>query len=144
MTQYFRHWHRHRHGFGFPFLPLFLFFAFANGALFVGAVMAALSLVLFVATAVLVVRSVAIPVVQSIIASLADLPAAPRLARRRAPVPAPRPAPAFPSVASGPATYRQQLLDILKERFVRGELTIAEFEERAAQVVRDPTVRHLG
>jgi uncharacterized membrane protein len=52
------------------------------------------------------------------------------------------PGPALSAV--GPAAYRQRLLDVLKARFVRGEIALAEYEARVAQVIRNPSVTHLG
>jgi hypothetical protein len=52
------------------------------------------------------------------------------------------PGPALSAV--GAAAHRQRLLDVLKARFVRGELALSEYEARVAQVIRDPSVKHLG
>jgi hypothetical protein len=39
--------------------------------------------------------------------------------------------------------YRKRLLEVLKERYVGGQISLAEFEARAGRIVRDPSARHL-
>jgi hypothetical protein len=73
--------------------------------------------------------------------------------RRRKPQPAPAPVlPAAPYRLSGGALaaadgldlYRRRLLEVLKERYVRGQISLAEFEASATLIARDPSARHLG
>jgi uncharacterized membrane protein len=52
--------------------------------------------------------------------------------------------PAALSHRGGQSLYRDRLLEVLKERFVRGEITLAEYERRVTQVIRDPSARHLA
>jgi hypothetical protein len=66
-----------------------------------------------------------------------------------APAPAPLAAPYRLSggalaAADGLDLYRRRLLDVLKERYVRGQISLAEFEASAARIARDPSARHLG
>ena len=128
-----RRQHRSRHvHFPLPLILLLVFFGVTHIGAIVGLVMLmALTIALCVAGVVLTTR-VAIPMLRSAFLS-ADTPVA-------------MPAPARPvlAVPAGPHAYRQQLLDVLKDRYVRGEITLAEYETRVGQVVRDPSVRHLG
>ena len=121
------------------------------GALAVGLTMAALVLVLALLTAALVVTTsvllshAATPAVRG--CSSRALPGSPSarldgLPSRYAPADLRLPGPALS--AAGPAADRQRLLEVLKARFVRGELALSEYEARVAQVIRDPSVRHLG
>jgi hypothetical protein len=39
--------------------------------------------------------------------------------------------------------YRKRLLEVLKDRYVGGQISLAEFEARAGRIARDPSARHL-
>jgi hypothetical protein len=39
--------------------------------------------------------------------------------------------------------YRKRLLEVLKERYVGGQISLADFEARAGRIARDPSARHL-
>ena len=41
----------------------------------------------------------------------------------------------------GQTAFRQQLTDLLKERYVRGDLTLGEFEARVGHLYQDPALR---
>jgi hypothetical protein len=40
--------------------------------------------------------------------------------------------------------YRLRLLDVLKDRYVKGQISLDDFEARATRIARDPSARHLG
>ncbi len=138
--------HRHHHG---PWLPFFLFFAFlafGSGPLLMmaGMLLFTLLVVALVAGGALLAGYVLMPAAQQLVAALTG-----RASRQLIPrsagstVSLPRYG-AAPAVVAGADAYRRRLLDVLKERYVRGEITLAEFERRAGEVARDPSVRHLG
>ena len=126
-----RHWHRHHRG---PWLPLAIFFTIF--ALTHGAILGPLFMM---AIAFIVVSAVVRTVIRQVMAESGrmrgELPRPPQrvfaTSRNESPI-------------LGPNEYRQRLLDVLKDRYVRGEITVAEFEERARQIVREPSARHLG
>jgi uncharacterized membrane protein len=145
-----RRYHAHAHGGGW-ILPLILLTLFAGvfaqvvmGLVIVLLVMAAMAFAA-VMTGLVLAR-----IVQAVFAPAAtrSLPQ-----RRRKPQPAPAPVlPAAPYRLSGGALaaadgldlYRRRLLEVLKERYVRGQISLAEFETGATLIARDPSARHLG
>jgi hypothetical protein len=141
--------HRHHHGPWFPFLLFFAFMAFGGGSLLMiaGMLLFTLLVVALVAGSVLLVSYVLAPAVQQLVATL-TMGRSQRLAA--APATSAGSAASLPGYgtalvgASGKEVYRRRLLDVLKERYVRGEITLAEFEQRAGEIARDPSVRHLG
>jgi uncharacterized membrane protein len=144
-SQDHRHW---RHGPPLPFFLIFVFFGVASLPAILGVLMlAALSLALMVAAVVLITQG-ALPLLREWFAPAP--PAAPRVRgeyRRSRDALTTRYSSAdlrLPGPALGTDAYRQRLLDVLKERYVRGEIALAEFEARVTQVVRDPSVKHLG
>jgi hypothetical protein len=85
------------------------------------------------------------------------LPGSTGHARRQVPPPAvpaaavrlPAPAPYRLSggtlaATDGPDLYRKRLLEVLQQRYVRGEISLSEFEARAGRIARDPSARHLS
>ena len=139
-----RHRHRH-HGPPLPFFLLFIFFGVAHFGPVVAVLALAMVTAALVFTAVTLIGHTAAPALRHV--SWGALGGS--RPNRLAPSPA-RYAPAdlrLPGsglAAHGPEAYRQGLLDVLKERYVRGEIALAEYEARVAQVVRDPSVKHLG
>jgi hypothetical protein len=141
--------HVHAHGGGW-ILPLILLTVFAAasaqvilGFLFLALVMAA------VAFGAVIAGTMLARVVQALFAP-ATLPPLPARGRRREPaVPAPALTPYRLSggtlaAPDGLDLYRRRLLDVLKERYVRGQISLAEFEACATLIARDPSARHLG
>lgn len=147
-SQDHRHW---RHGPPLPFFLIFVFFGVASLPAIMGVLMlAALSMALMVAAVVLVTHG-ALPLLREWFAPAA--PAAPATPRMRGEYRRSRDSLTtryssadlrLPGPALSTDAYRQRLLDVLKERYVRGEIALAEFEARVTQVVRDPSVKHLG
>ncbi len=132
-----RHRHHWHHGPPLPLLILFFVFAATHMATILGAVFLATITVALIVGAVLLARYGATEGMRYL-ASRRSRSRAGRIAAHRA-APHRRLAP-----AAGPTSYREQLLDVLKDRYVRGEIALAEFEERVTQVVRDPSAKHLG
>jgi hypothetical protein len=136
--------HRH-HGPPLPFFLLFIFFGVSHLGPLVPVLVLAMLTAALVVTAVALFSQTAIPALRyfssgALGGSRADRLAPP--AARYSPADLGLPGPA--AAAQGPDAYRQGLLDVLKERYVRGEIALAEYEVRVAQVVRDPSVKHLG
>ena len=130
-----RHW---RHGPPLPLLILFFVFAATHMAAIIGAVFLATLTAALVVGAILLARYGATEGMRYLAA---------RRSRSRNRSLAAHRAPAdrrLSPVVAGPTAYRQQLLEVLKDRYVRGEIALAEFEERVAQVVRDPSAKHLA
>jgi hypothetical protein len=118
--------------------------ALAMGLMTAALVLALLTAALVVPTAVLLSHA-ATPALRG--CSSRALQGSPRarlngLPSRYSPADLCLPGPALGAV--GPAAYRQRLLDVLKARFVRGEMALSEYEARVAQVIHDPSVKHLG
>ena len=146
---YVRHHRAHACGGGW-ILPLILLTVFAAagaqvilGFLFLALVMAT------VAFGAVIAGTMLARVVQALFAP-ATLPPLPSRGRRREP---PTAAPALSpyrlsggtlAAADGLDLYRRRLLDVLKERYVRGQISLSEFEAGATLIARDPSARHLG
>jgi hypothetical protein len=131
-----------------PLVVLLAFFAFGGGTLL-------FTLLLFTVLSVVMAAAVAGTVLLMELAVVPLLHAAmrprPAVARNRPegatfglPTAPAALAPQRPAGSIGDrALYRRRLLDVLKDRYVRGEITLEEFEARAAQIARDPSARHL-
>jgi hypothetical protein len=127
------------------------------GALATGLVMAAL-VVAMVTAALLAMMTAALVVTAIVLLSHAAAPALDRCSARAlrgsqrdrlhgrpsrySPAELRLPGPALGAV--GPDAYRQRLLEVLKARFVRGEMALSEYEAHVSQVIRDPSAKHLG
>ena len=150
-----RGWHAgHRgHGHGGVWVPLILLFLFVS---FTGfwVLFALLFAAMVVATVALGAYAVG-TLVGTVFRVL--LPGSTGYARRQVPPPAvpaapvqlPAPAPYRLSggtlaATDGPDLYRKRLLEVLQQRYVRGEISLSEFEARAGRIARDPTARHLS
>jgi hypothetical protein len=48
------------------------------------------------------------------------------------------------AAVDGHDRYRMRLLDVLKERYVKGQISLDDFEARATRIARDPSARHLS
>jgi hypothetical protein len=48
------------------------------------------------------------------------------------------------AAVDGHDLYRKRLLDILKARYIKGQISLEDFEARATRIARDPSARHLG
>jgi hypothetical protein len=147
-----RGWHGgHRgHGHGGIWLPLVLLFLFVS---FTGfwALFTLLFVALFAATVALgayAVGSLIARVLRVVLPGSME-GAAPSLTRPTAPIRLAAPAPYRLSSGSlaatgGPDLYRKRLLEVLQQRYVRGEISLSEFEARAGRIARDPSARHLS
>jgi hypothetical protein len=136
-----------RHEHHFPFFPLalvFFLFVFLNAELIVAALFAlAICAAIVALFAFAVSPSLAGKAGQALGAGTGRLRESWRSNAAPA-APAPGVSANASSIAAPQAGYRERLLDLLKERYVRGEITLGEFELRASEIVRDPSVRHLA
>ncbi|MBI3970474.1 MAG: SHOCT domain-containing protein [Chloroflexi bacterium] len=128
-----------------PIVPLaigFAFFTLVGSTVLFSLLLLAAVVAATIGVAVLLAR-VLLPLLHSV---FVDRPHAPRVAPPRFSSRLARDgvAPMGMARVPGPRPYQRELLELLKERFVRGEITVAELERRAAQIVRDPSVRHLA
>ncbi|MGH2371068.1 MAG: hypothetical protein ACRDI2_23065 [Chloroflexota bacterium] len=133
----------------FPFAVVFLIVAFGSGLALIGALLLAGLLAVLVINVAMLGRFVAGPSSTATLPDHVVPPARPRDRLSAAVVPGSRTSgritPGGPLAgAGGQNLYRQRLLDVLKDRYVRGEITLAEFETRAGQIARDPSARHLA
>jgi hypothetical protein len=145
-----RRYHAHAHGGGW-ILPLILLTLFAG----VGAHVIMGLVILLLVMGALALGAVMTGLVLARVVQAVFAPAATRSLpqRRRQPEPAPVPAPLGApyrlsggtlAAADGLDLYRRRLLDVLKERYVRGQISLAEFEASATLIARDPSARHLS
>jgi uncharacterized membrane protein len=119
-----------------------VFFGLTHMALFMGVILLATLTAALVVTAVVLATQVAVPALRGWSSQTVRTMSGRRRDRLHT-----RYSSAdlrLPGPALGPDAYRQRLLEVLKERYVRGEIALAEFEERATQIVRDPSVKHLA
>jgi hypothetical protein len=147
-----RGWHAgdRGHGHGGVWLPLVLLFLFISFTS-VWVLFALLLAALVVATMALGAYAAG-TLIGSIVRVL--MPGNAGTGKRRMPPPAapariPAPAPYRLSggtlaATEGPDLYRKRLLEVLQERYVRGEISLSEFEARAGLIARDPSARHLS
>jgi hypothetical protein len=140
-----RGWHRgHRgHAFGGPWiLLLLLLLVTPPGIGFLFFFLSALALITMLAIAAVLAGTYLAGLVQSV------LPRAERTAPRSPGVMEAARAPYRLSGGSlaardGLDLYRMRLLEVLKERYVGGQISLADFEARAGRIARDPSARHL-
>jgi len=124
---------------------LFILFGMAHMGLIMAALILAMMTAALVVTAIALIGHAAAPALREFSSRAVGGSRRDRLngrPTRYSPSDLRLPGPAYS--AAGPDVYRQQLLEVLKDRFVRGEIALSEYEARVAQVIRDPSVKHLG